>query len=105
MRSTVTAVAMRLAISASLAVSGVIHAYLYVNGYRDIPTIGPAFLGQAIVFCVLALLILAGGPDWLRWVGGALSAGALVAFALRRALRIRRTGMEPITAGGGQRDR
>ena len=53
-----------LAISASLAVSGVIHAYLYVNGYRDIPTIGPGFLGQAIVFCVLALLILAGGPDW-----------------------------------------
>ena len=54
MKSTVIAVAIRLAISASLAVSGVIHAYLYVNGYRDIPMIGPAFLGQAIVFCVLA---------------------------------------------------
>ena len=39
MRSTAIAVAFRLAISASLAVSGVIHAYLYVNGYRDIPTI------------------------------------------------------------------
>ena len=60
MGSTVIAVAIRLAISASLAVSGVIHAYLYVHGYRDIPTIGPAFLGQAIVFCVLALLILVG---------------------------------------------
>ena len=60
MRSTVIAVAIRLAISASLAVSGVVHAYLYVNGYLDISTIGPAFLGQAIVFCVLALLILAG---------------------------------------------
>jgi hypothetical protein len=86
MRSTVVAVAFRLGISASLAVSGVIHAYLYVNGYRDIPTIGPAFLGQAIVFCVLALLILAGGPDWLRWVAGVLSAGALVAFALSRTV-------------------
>jgi hypothetical protein len=53
MRS-VVAVAFRLAISASLAVSGVIHAFLYVNGYRDIPTIGPAFLEQAVVFCVLA---------------------------------------------------
>jgi hypothetical protein len=61
---TVVAVAFRLAISASLAVSGVIHAYLYVNGYRDIATIGPAFLEQAVVFCVLALLILAGGSDW-----------------------------------------
>ena len=86
MRSTIIAVAFRLGISASLAVSGVVHAYLYVNGYRDVPTIGPAFLGQAIVFCVLALLILAGGPAWLRWVAGVLSAGALVAFALSRTV-------------------
>ncbi|HEY6574029.1 MAG TPA: hypothetical protein VI029_03665 [Mycobacterium sp.] len=86
MRTTVIAVAFRLTISASLAVSGVVHAYLYVNGYRGIPTIGPAFLGQAVVFCVLALLILAGGPDWLRWVAGVLSAGALVAFALSRTV-------------------
>jgi hypothetical protein len=82
MRSTVIAMAIRQAISAALAVSGVIHAYLYVNGYRDIPMIGPGFLVQAIVFCVLALLILAGGPDWLRCVAGVLSAGPLVAFAL-----------------------
>jgi hypothetical protein len=86
MRSTVVAVAFRLGISASLAVSGVIHAYLYVSGYRDIPTIGPAFLGQAVVFCVLALLVLAGGPAWLRWVAAVLSAGALVAFALSRTV-------------------
>jgi hypothetical protein len=86
MSSTVVAVAFRLGISASLAVSGVIHAYLYVNGYRHIPAITPAFLGQAVVFCVLALLILAGGPDWLRWVAGVLSAGALVAFALSRTV-------------------
>lgn len=86
MRTTVIAVAFRLTISASLAVSGVVHAYLYVNGYRGIPMIGPAFLGQAIVFCVLALLILAGGPDWLQWVAGVLSAGALVAFALSRTV-------------------
>lgn len=86
MRSTVIAVAIRLAISASLAVSGVIHAYLYVHGYRDIPTIGPGFLGQAIVFCVLALLILAGGPDWLRWAGGVASVAALAAFALSRTV-------------------
>ena len=41
---------------------------------------------QTIVFCVLVLLILAGGPDWLRWVAGVLSAGALVAFALSRTV-------------------
>ncbi len=108
MRSTVIAVAIRLAISASLAVSGAIHVYLYVNGYRDIPIVGPGFLGQAIVFCVLALLILAGGPDWLRWVaGGAFHrrTGRVRAVAHGRALRIRRSGMEPITVRGGQRDR
>ena len=108
MRSTVIAVAIRLAISASLAVSGAIHVYLYVNGYRDIPIVGPGFLGQAIVFCVLALLILAGGPDWLRWVAGVLSAGALVAFALSRTVGLfgfAERGMEPITVRGGQRDR
>ena len=87
MRSTVIAVAIRLAISASLAVSGVIHAYLYVNGYRDIPTIGPAFLGQAIVFCVLA------AADPRRRTGlAAVGRGcgfpsrALVAFALSRTV-------------------
>ena len=37
MRSTAIAMAIRQAISAALAVSGVIHAYLYVNGHRDIP--------------------------------------------------------------------
>jgi hypothetical protein len=44
------------------------------------------FLWQAIVFCVLELLILAGGPDWLRWAAGVLSVGALVAFALSRTV-------------------
>jgi len=41
MRSTVIAMATRQAISAALAVSGVINAYLYVNGYRGNPMIGP----------------------------------------------------------------
>jgi len=86
MRSTVVAAALRLVLSASLALSGAVHAYLYVDGYRDIPMIGQAFLGQAVVFCVLALLILAGGPDWLRWLAGMVSAGALVAFALSRTV-------------------
>ena len=78
--------ALRVGISASLALSGVIHAYLYVHGYRSIPTIGPAFLLQASVFCALAVLILAGGPDWLRWAGGVASVAALAAFVLSRTV-------------------
>jgi hypothetical protein len=34
----------RTAISASLAASGVVHAYLYMHGYRDIPAVGPAWM-------------------------------------------------------------
>ena len=76
----------RLGLFASLAVSGVIHAYLYINGYRYIPTVGPAFLLQGSVFCALAVLILVGGPQWLRWAGGLLSVGTLIAFVLSRTV-------------------
>jgi hypothetical protein len=65
---------LRTAISASLAVSGVVHAYLYTNG-RDIPTVGPAFLLQASVFCALAVLILVGGPAWLQLAAAAGATG------------------------------
>jgi hypothetical protein len=77
---------LRIAIGASLAASGVIHAYLYIHGYRDIPTVGPAFLLQGSVFCALAVLILAGGPSWLQLVAVIGAAGSLVAFALSRTV-------------------
>jgi len=81
-----TRLALRVLISASLAVSGVIHAYLYVGSYRYIPTVGPGFLVQASVFCALAVLILVGAPDWFSWVAAVLSVGALIAFALSRTV-------------------
>jgi hypothetical protein len=76
----------RVAISASLAISGVIHADLYIDGYRDVPTVGPAFLFQASAFCALAVLILVGAPGWLSWIGAGLSVGTLIAFALSRTV-------------------
>jgi hypothetical protein len=79
-------VTIRVGVGLTLAVSGVIHAYLYVHGYRHIPTIGPSFLLQASVSCAVAVLILVGGPRWLQWAGGALAAGSLVAFALSRTV-------------------
>jgi hypothetical protein len=86
MRSTLFEWAIRVGISATLAVSGVIHAYLFIHGYRHIPTVGPAFLLQASVFCALALLILVGAPAWFSWAGAALSIGTLIAFALSRTV-------------------
>jgi hypothetical protein len=71
-------------ITGTLAISGLVHAYLYVHGYRYVATIGTSFAAQAGIFCALAVLILAGGPLWLRRAGGALSLPALVAFALSR---------------------
>jgi hypothetical protein len=89
---------LRIAIGASLAASGVIHAYLYIHGYRDIPAVGPAFLVQGSVFCALAVLILAGGPGWLQLVAAIGAAGSLGAFALSRTVGLfgfSETGWQP----------
>ena len=82
----------------ALALSGASHAYLYVHGYQHIPMIGPAFVVQAGVSFALALLILIGGPSWLRWVAAALAGGALTAFALSRTVGLfgfSETGWQP----------
>jgi len=83
---TFTDILLRIGLAASLAVSGVIHAYLYIHGYQHIPTIGTSFLIQASVSFALALLILIGGPGWLRWAAAGLAGGSLVAFALSRTV-------------------
>lgn len=85
---TVTGLAIRIGFAASLAVSAASHAYLYVHGYRHIPDIGAAFLIQASVSFALALLILVGGPGWLRWAGATVAGGSLVAFVLSRTVGV-----------------
>jgi hypothetical protein len=76
----------RIVFAATLAVSGISHAYLYVHGYQHIPMIGSAFVTQAGSSLALAVLILAGGPGWLRWAAAVMSGGALGAFALSRTV-------------------
>jgi hypothetical protein len=84
----VVAVALRAAISVTLVVSGIIHAELYVQGYRYVPTIGPAFVAQASIFVALAILIVVGGPRWLQWAAGLGAGGSLVAFVLSRTIGV-----------------
>ena len=48
-----------LAGAALVAGSGLIHLYLWADGYRHIATIGPLFLAQGIVGLVLAVLLVA----------------------------------------------
>lgn len=76
----------RPGLAVSLAVAAASHAYLYVHGYHHIPMIGAAFLAQASVSFALALLILIGGPAWLRWAGAAVAGGSLVAFVMSRTV-------------------
>ncbi|OMC43534.1 hypothetical protein A5745_12580 [Mycobacterium sp. IS-2888] len=77
---------LRLGLAASLGVSAVSHAYLYIHGYQHIPMIGTAFLVQASVSFSLAVLIVAGGPWWTQWGAAAIAGGSLVAFALSRTV-------------------
>jgi len=77
---------LRIGFAATLFISGISHAYLYVHGYQYIPTIGAAFVAQAGISFALAVLILAGGPGWLRWAGALVAGGAVVAFALSRTV-------------------
>ena len=83
---TLTNILVRLGLAASLIISAASHAYLYVHGYQHIPDIGPAFMAQASLSFAIALLILVGGPAWLRWAGAAVAAGSLVAFVLSRTV-------------------
>ena len=81
-----TSILIHLGLAVSLIVSAASHAYLYVHGYRHIPTIGTAFMVQASLSSAVALLILIGGPGWLRWAAAALAAGSLVAFVVSRTV-------------------
>jgi hypothetical protein len=83
---TFTEATARLGIPAATVVSGISHAYLYVHGYRHIPTIGAAFVIQASVSFAVAVLIIVGGPAWLRWVAAVVASGALLAFELSRTV-------------------
>ncbi|MDP9117097.1 MAG: hypothetical protein M3O28_07535 [Actinomycetota bacterium] len=83
-----TDVPIRVALATTLAVSGYIHAYLYLNGYRFIHVIGVPFLVQTSVSFGLALLVLIGGPVYLRLGAAGAAAGALTGFALSRTVGI-----------------
>lgn len=77
-----------LAAAGCLATSGIIHLQLYLNGYRAIPGIGPAFLLQACGCLVVTLPLLLTSRVVLRLAAAALTAGALVGFILSRTIGV-----------------
>jgi hypothetical protein len=78
----------RVTAAGCLAGSGVIHAQLYLTGYRTIPWIGPAFLLQASGSFAVALLLLLSSAAVLRLAAAALAAGALVGFIASRTIGV-----------------
>jgi hypothetical protein len=82
------ALAARVAAAGCLATSGVIHAQLYLHGYRTIPGVGPAFLLQASGALVVALLLLLTATVVPRLIAAGLALGALGGFAASRTIGI-----------------
>ena len=62
---------MRVVGAAAVLVSAAVHLYLWINGFRDLSIIGPAFLLNAVGGAVIAVLLV----TWRSWVPALLTAG------------------------------
>jgi hypothetical protein len=78
----------RLGAASCLAISGLIHAQLYLHGYRMLPGVGPAFLLQASGTLAVALLLALSTAAVLRLAAAGLAAGALVGFIASRTIGV-----------------
>jgi len=80
---------MRGLIAVATAVTGFVHANLYVDGgYRAIHVVGPSFLLLSSgAFAVAALLLISGSPV-LRLGAAAVAAGALGGFVMSRTVGV-----------------
>ncbi len=68
------AVVFRFACAGLLVWVGAVHLHLWSEGYREIPTIGPLFLADAVGGFVLAALLLV----WPSPLAGLLGAGFMI---------------------------
>ena len=71
------------------AVTGLVHANLYVyGGYRVIHIVGPGFLLLSSTAFAIAVLMLIGGPPVLRLGAAAVAIGALGGFVTSRTVGV-----------------
>ncbi len=54
----------RAVLAVSVVVSGVVHYKLFLNGQRNIPVIGPAFVVNAVAGVVIGVLLV----TWRSWL-------------------------------------
>ncbi len=62
---------MRMLTAVAVLVSAAMHLYLWSEGYRDVDTIGPAFLLNAFGGAVIVVLLYA----WHHWIPPLLAVG------------------------------
>lgn len=75
--------------AAATAVTGYVHADLYVDGgYRVIHVVGPAFLLLSSGAFAIAVLLLVGGSLVPRLGAAAVAAGALGGFVMSRTIGV-----------------
>lgn len=68
--------------AAMVAASAIIHLYLWgkEDGYRNVPTIGPMFLAQGIVGCLLAVAAIIKRRLIVALAGAVYMAGSIAAL-------------------------
>ena len=80
------------AAGATLAVSGTIHAQLYLDGYRYLHVVGVLFLLQAAASFGFGALLLAGAllppPALIQLMAAGTALGALAGFAASRTIGV-----------------
>ena len=95
---------LRILTAAGVLVSGVVHLWLWADGFRDIEVIGPLFMVNAVAGVVIAVLVVA----WRHWlpllaaVGfGASTLGAFLISAAVGLFGVRETfwGTAQVVAG------
>lgn len=90
----------RLLTAASVLVSAVVHLQLWLEGFRAIPVIGPAFLLNAVGGGAIAVAVLA----WRHWLplaaAVAFGAGTLAAFLVSTTVGL--FGVQERLLGGPQ---
>ena len=62
---------LRILAAAAVLVSAAVHLKVWVDGYRDLNVIGPAFMVNVVAGVVIAVLVVA----WRHWVPLLLAAG------------------------------
>jgi hypothetical protein len=83
---------LQAAAAVTLAISGYIHAQLYLDGYRFIHAVGVMFLIQAAASFAFAALLLAGSllpaPALIQLAAAGAALGALGGFAASRTVGV-----------------